>query len=79
MIFSLSIAYILPGRCLELLVIRPMPRGRGNLLRLLLVRELSRLQQGKLYLAVAAGVKQPPKEEKGAACQEEEDLDLQLM
>jgi hypothetical protein len=46
-------------------------------LRLLLERGLSRLQQRKLWLAVAAGEKQPPEEEKGAVCQEEEDLALQ--
>jgi hypothetical protein len=45
----------------------------------LLERGHSRLQQGKLLVAVAAEEKQPSEEEKGAVCQEEEDLDLQLM
>jgi hypothetical protein len=79
MIYSLFVAYIISGRCLELLLIRPMPRGRGNLLRLLLVKGPSRLQQEKLQLAMAAEEKQPPEEEKGAVCQEEGDLVLQHM
>jgi hypothetical protein len=79
MIYSLSVAYILHGRCLELLLIRPMPKGRGNPLRLLLVKGPSRLQQEKLQLAVAAEERQPPEEEKGAFCQEVGDLVLQHM
>jgi hypothetical protein len=48
-----------------------MPRGRGNLLILLLVKGPSRLQQEKLQLAVAAEEKQPREEENGVVCQEE--------
>jgi hypothetical protein len=70
---------ILLDRCLELLLIKPMPRGRGNHLKHLLERGLSSLQQGRLWVVVAAGGKQPLGEEKGAVCQEEEDLALQHM
>jgi hypothetical protein len=79
LIYSLYVVHTLSGRCLGPLVTRPMSRGRGNLLRLLLERGLSRLQQGKLWVAVAVGERQPPEEEKGVVCQEEEDLALQHM
>jgi hypothetical protein len=67
---------ILPGRCLELLLTKPMPRGRGHHLKHLLERGPSSLQQERLWVVVAAGGKQPPGEEKGAVCLEEEDLAL---
>jgi hypothetical protein len=66
MIFSLSIAHILPGRCLELLVIKPMPRGRGNPLRLLLVKGLSRLQQEAVTGSGSRG-KATPRRGKGGS------------
>jgi hypothetical protein len=54
-------------------------KGRGNPLRLLLVKGPSRLQQEKLQLAVAAEERQTPEEEKEAVYQEVGDLVLQHM
>jgi hypothetical protein len=69
----------LSGRCLALLLTRPMPRGRDHLLKHLLVKGHSSLQQEKLLMAVAAGGRQPLGEAKGAVYLEEEDLGLLLM
>jgi hypothetical protein len=55
---------------------RLIPRGRGHLLRHLLVKELSNLQQEQLLVAVAAEGRQPLEEAKGVVCLEEEDLGL---